>query len=268
MAGSAASSDYKIDWYSVNSGGGTMSGGAYGLDGSIGQASAGFVQNTTFLHWVGFWSGEVPIPILVETPHAAKLLNDGAFVSIAGKIATSGQGDFDLFFYVQEENRSSGIRVAVPAAVAGLARGSVVNVIGTLGTTREGERQLTGPIVIIVSSHDPLAPLGMPNKSVGGGDWGTPLLGQYGVAGATGLNNVGLLIATWGRVTEKGTGYLLITDGSGDAIRVSTAGLSTIPDENDYICVIGISSLYKPGSDRLRLVLPRADSDVKKHPVP
>ena len=268
LCAAAFAQGYRIDWYSINSGGGLVTGGGYKLNSSIGQSAAGFVSNTSYLHWIGFWAGDLPEPTVPESIGAAKMLPDGTYVSISGRIATTSASDFNAFFYVEEEDRSSGIRVAVGAPVAGLLRGSVVNVIGTLGTTPEGERCLTSPIVIIAGTHTPLTPLGMPNKSVGGGDWGVPPLGQAGVTGGVGLNNVGLLIQTWGRVTEKGAGYLLITDGSGDAVRVSTAGLSTIPEVGDYISVIGISSLYRPASDRLRYVMPRGSSDIEENVSP
>ncbi len=59
------------------------------------------------------------------------MLSDGTFVSIAGRIATSAYGDFAGFFYIEDSGRASGVRVAVsPSAIAGLERGSVVNVIG------------------------------------------------------------------------------------------------------------------------------------------
>ncbi|MDO8587982.1 MAG: hypothetical protein Q7T82_13215 [Armatimonadota bacterium] len=45
-------------------------------------------------------------------------------------------------------------------------------------------------------------------------------------------------------------------------VRVDTSGLASLPNEGDYICVTGASSLYKPGADRLPLVLPRAYSDI------
>lgn len=264
---SAFAQGWQIAWYSINSGGGRVAGAGYALNSSIGQSAAGFVSNDTCLHWVGFWAGDLPEPVVPPSISAAKALRDGTYVSIGGRIATTSEGDFSGFFYIEEEDRSSGIRVAVSGAVSGLLQGSVVNVIGTLGTTAEGERCLTGPVVIIVGTHTPLMPLGMPNRSVGGGDWGAPPLGQYGVSDGAGVNNVGLLIETWGRVTEVGTGYMLITDGSGDAIRVSTAGLSAIPQVNDYISVVGISSLHKPASDRLRYVLPRGNADLRRFSV-
>jgi len=73
---------------------------------------------------------------------------------------------------------------------------------------------------------------------------------------------VGLLVTTWGRVTATGSGYAVIDDGSGTPVRLDTSTLADPPEEDDYISVIGISSLYKPGVDRLRLVLPRTDLDI------
>jgi len=258
---------YQIKWYSINSGGGLVSGGGYNLNSTIGQPAAGFVKSTSYLHWVGFWAGEVPTPAVASKVSDAKLWPDGTFVSIAAKIATSDAGDFASFFYIEEETRASGIRVSTPGGpIATLARGKRVNVIGTLGTTPAGERELTGPIVVIISSRDPLLPLWMTNKTVGGGDYGDPGigLGQYGVLGGYGTINVGLLIQTWGKVIANGTDYVLINDGSGTPVRVDTSTLSDPPDMDEYVTVIGLSSLYlyEPGADRLRLILPRDDADV------
>ena len=264
--GASHATEYQIKWYSVNSGGGMVTGGGYKLNSSVGQSAAGFVNNTSYLHWIGFWAGDLPEPEVPPSIGAAKMLPDKTYVSIAGRIATSSATDFTGFFYVEEEDRFSGIRVAVPGGpVAGLLRGHVVNVIGTLGTTDAGERQLTGPIVIIVGTHDPLAPVGMPNRTVGGGDMGSPPLGQYGVTNGVGLNSVGLLIQTWGRVMETGSGYVVIDDGSGTPVRVDTTTLASPPDPNEYVSVIGISSLYKPEAHRLRLILPRDDLDVNSY---
>jgi len=250
---------------SINSGGGSASAGAYRLESSIGQSAAGFVKSTSSLHWVGFWAGDIPTPILVGAIGAAKLLPDGAFVSIPGGIATSAAGDFVDFLYVEQPDRSSGIRISMqPVGIEQLIRGSMVNAIGTLGVTSAGERQLTGPIVVVVSRQEPLMPLGMANKSLGGSDLGNPAtgLGQYGVSGGVGVNNVGLLVESWGQVTEVGSDYFVIDDGSSTPVRVDTVGMSDIPSPRDYITVVGISSLYKPGADRLRIILPRTREDV------
>ena len=62
---------------------------------------------------------------------------------------------------------------------------------------------------------------------------------------------------------ESGNGYVVIDDGSATPVRLDTTMLALPPTEGQHISVIGISSLYKPASDRLRLVLPRHDTDVQ-----
>ena len=64
-----------------------------------------------------------------------------------------------------------------------------------------------------------------------------------------------------GRVTEVGSGYMVIDDSRGP-VRVDTSTLASPPAVGSYVTVIGISSLYKTESDHIRLVLPRGDGDV------
>lgn len=263
--GSAFGQGYRIDWYSISSGGGDSAGTGYKLSATVGQSAAGYVESASLKHWIGFWipEAESEPPVVVSTLAEAKALADGTLVSISGKVVTSAVGDFAGFFYIEETDRSSGIRIsASPSAVSGLARGSVVNVIGRMGTLSSGERHIVGPVVVIASTRTPLTPLGMPGRSIGGGHAGTPPLGQFGVTGGFGLNNVGLLIQTWGRVTATGTGYVVIDDGSGP-VTVDTSALASPPALQSYVSVIGISSLYQSAGDRLRLVLPRQDTDIK-----
>ena len=185
----ASAADYQINWYCIGSGGGAAEGGGYKLNCTIGQPAAGFMNGASLLHWVGFWGGDAPTPTVVTDVASARLLADGTLISIAGKIATSAVGDFAGFFYVEESGRHGGMRVAVsPGTIPDLARGSVLNVMGTLDTTPAGERQLIGPIAIVTATQTPLRPIGMPNRSLGGRDLGNPAagLGQYGVMGGTG----------------------------------------------------------------------------------
>lgn len=271
---------YKCDWQVVGCDGGLVSNENWALNSTVCQSAAGLVWNTGFLHWGGFWGGEVPTPTFVGAITQAKTLPDGAFVSAVGKIATSAAGDFRGFFYFEDVTRASGMRVAASAgAMSGLSRGNVVNVIGTLGTTLDDERQISGPIVIITSTAEPLAPLSMPNCWVGGGDVPrSPPIGQCGVwrwrpvreegkwvlrwLPSPDINNIGLLVQTWGRVTAIRQGYVDINDGSGP-VRVDTTTLSSLPRSNAYVSVIGISSLYKGPSDHRRLVLPRDAGDLR-----
>jgi len=256
----------RIDWHSINSGGGTASGAGLVLHASAGQAVAGYAGNASTRHWVGFWHPETgAAPQVLHRIEQAKTLPDGEYVSIAGKIATSGAADFQGFFYLEEADRSSGIRITVPGwPVPGLLEGSVVQVVGTTGTTADGERHIVASSVVITSSAAPLRPLGMIQRSIGGGDLGAPPLGQYGVTGGRGVNTVGLLIRAWGTVTSSGSGYVVLDDGSGSPLRVDTSTLPAPPETGSFVTIIGISSLKTEGSppQRLPLLLPRRGSDV------
>ena len=88
LAGAVFAEGYQIRSYSINAGGGAIGGGSFEIKSSIGQVSAGFTNNTNFLHWVGFWGGDVPTPTVVYSIAAAKSYPDGTFVSICGKVST------------------------------------------------------------------------------------------------------------------------------------------------------------------------------------
>jgi len=249
-----------MNWHSISSGGGNMKGGEYKLSCTVGQPVAGFTSSTHSLHWIGFWSGDILTPQVVKTIHSAKMLPDGAFVSVAGKIAISGVGHFDGFFYIEEPDRSSGIRVSAAAwPIANLDIGSRVNVIGTMDRTSSGERQIAASIIIIISQGNEIEPIGMNNKWIGGGNLGQPPFGQWGVTDGSGLNNIGLLIKTWGTVKYAGRGYVTISDGYGRDIIVDTSLLSDPPKKGEFVTVIGISSML---DNRDPLILPRDDADV------
>lgn len=148
LAANAGAASYRIDWASVNCGGGHTGGAAFSISFTVGQPAAGSAGSAGLLHWIGFWAGDAISPIVVESIAEAKLLPDGTLVSISDRIATTDAGDFEEFFYVEDTHRTSGIRVDVPpSTVSGLARGSLVSVTGTLGSTIYGERQLLNPVV-------------------------------------------------------------------------------------------------------------------------
>jgi hypothetical protein len=60
---------YSIDWFKIAGGGGTSTGGAYALAGTIGQHDAGAVSGGPYTLVGGFWA----LPILVQTPGAPTL---------------------------------------------------------------------------------------------------------------------------------------------------------------------------------------------------
>ncbi len=120
---------------SINNGGSTTTGGGVTMISTLGQSVAGFTSAPGSLHWAGFWSGDIPSANPLARVSSANQTADGSYISLVGKVATTGAADFNGFFYVEELDRSAGIRVSVPTRlVAGLLPGCSVNVIGTLRT--------------------------------------------------------------------------------------------------------------------------------------
>src|SRR3954466_12632287 len=60
---------YSIDWFSIDGGGGTSTGGVYSVSGTIGQADAGHMTGGNFSLDGGLWS----IIAAVQTPGAPLL---------------------------------------------------------------------------------------------------------------------------------------------------------------------------------------------------
>ncbi len=120
---------------------------------------------------------------------------------------------FGNAFYIEEPDRSSGLRILSSQAVN---PGDVVTVDGPLSLDG-GEVAIQASSVSDSSGSAANIPgaLGMPNRSLGGGNYyyctGSNSYGQQGITGASGLNNIGLLISTWGRVTYCGLGFFTLT---------------------------------------------------------
>jgi hypothetical protein len=221
---------------------------------------------TTTVTAVGLMSG-IPISddpvialvdVLVPSPPIATLksVGDGQDVLLEGKLVTAGNATFPGFFYLEDENRASGIRVVATTPVW---TNDIVHVSGTLDTNEDGERCILADAIgkADCPGNAPL-PLGMRCCDVGGGALG---LWAGGVKGGFGTNNVGLLIRVWGRVVAIGAGCFYLQDGSNMADGPSglkVVGAVPVPAGTDpigrYVAVTGISSCYKFGGDIYRLV--------------
>jgi len=85
---SLARAQYSIDWYTIDGGGGTSSGGSYTLSGTIGQPDAGTMTGGSFSLEGGFWPGII-VPSTGEAPTLFIQLT-GTSVIISWAPATSG----------------------------------------------------------------------------------------------------------------------------------------------------------------------------------
>lgn len=187
---------------------------------------------------------------------------DGNEIGLVGKVATAGTSEIGGAFYLEEPNRSSGIRVAT---VIPVIRGDKLNVVGTLGQNADGERILNASIASKTASGQSVPePIVLMQRSLGG-----EAFGAYapGVWNGSGLYNIGLLVTCAGRITASGTGYFYLDDGSGVedgsgnvGVRVDTTGLAN--PTGDYAIVTGISTLRTVAGHGVRTIRPRAQSDI------
>lgn len=197
-----------------------------------------------------------------------KRMPDGSTASLSGLVVSAAWPDF---FYVEDDSRAWGIRVAKPGH--GLSVGTRVQISGILKTNSDLERYLDASFAIAAGSGA-VSPLSMRNGAVGGGDWFyDPLTGagQKGVEHGWGVNNIGLLIRTWGWVREldPGGAWFRIEDGSVGGggqpivVRVLRPQDATMPPIGSYVAVTGASSCYRDGGVVRRLIRTRTPADVQ-----
>jgi hypothetical protein len=163
------------------------------------------------------------------------------------------------YLYAEHTGRHMGIRVYTNDTR--VKERDAIFVHGTVGTVGLERVVNAESVDIITPGWGDLRPMGLNNRALGGGPLGTQPNYQKGVVGGVGVNNIGLLIRTWGRVTERfpDDKFVIMGDGAGTPVKVECSLLSSVPEIGDYIGVTGISSIHSVG---LRLVLPRRDSDV------
>ncbi len=200
-----------------------------------------------------------------DTVALAKLKPDSAPATVVGVSVTAV---YDDALYVQSPGSHCGLRVQLPGYTGVI--GDLVNISGVMGTLSTGERFMQADTVT-PSGRSLVQPVWLRTRDVGGGDWlfdpGTGA-GQRGIPGSTGLNNIGLLINVAGKVTETGTDWFAVDDGSGSlgvsgagGLRVSAVNF-LVPPTGVPVRVTGISSLRTEAGTPAALLLPRSASDV------
>src|SRR5689334_3208390 len=61
LTGGAFAQSYSIDWFTIDGGGGTSTGGVYSVSGTIGQPDAGALAGGSYSIAGGFWGGIVAV---------------------------------------------------------------------------------------------------------------------------------------------------------------------------------------------------------------
>ncbi len=209
----------------------------------------------------------------------AKKLSDNSTIALTGQIITAS---FPDCYYVESPDRVMGIRVEKPTSNDSLTRGAKVKVAGQCQTNANGERCIMSATISELDHGFSITPQGTNNRSIGNGPFGY----QEGVYGwiirldaeykphrvwgpVFGQNNIGLLIKTWGKVTdiqpETATPeWFKIDDGSNLNIKCICAdGVSV--SLGDTVCVVGVVSCEKVGEELHRIVRVRSQADITSY---
>ena len=182
----------------------------------------------------------------------AKSKNLGDLLSLTGKVVTAVFVDDGVkSFYIEEDDRSSGIKV-YPSGDPNILVGDRVSVIGTLNEDANGELCLNGASVEITAN----------------GQTVPPPLGQNNKAMVEGLDNTGLLVKCWGSVQRIAPPYFWIDDGTnyreGESsdLGMRVMGECPVSAPGGYVQVTGIHSKLRVGESQVPLLRMRGASDA------
>jgi hypothetical protein len=174
---------------------------------------------------------------------------NGNIIKTAGTITAV----FTDCLYLEDNNRTAGIKLIKPLQTI-FAEGQKLSISGIMG-----EKDLTRQIDnLIYALHTGIAlnPLLMQNNSIAGADSS----GQKG-ARSSGVNNVGLLIKTYGGVVAANQYYLWISDGSSPKpLKIYT---NQSVKTGSLITATGIVSIETDGDHLIPTLLTRYPGDIQ-----
>lgn len=193
---------------------------------------------------------------------SVKLKADGDEALLDSKIVTAVYGNH---FYVQEQDRSCGIKVVPRNPGVGAGPFERIDIGGWIKTDENGERYLDASVTRLYDFYIP-APLAVTPANLGGGSWFHNILtgaGQAGASGGTGLNNIGLLVSTYGVVTRVESGWFEVSDGNGIRVKVFPNLGDPLPGPQDFVKVTGVASLVREGESLIRALKVRQTGDIQ-----
>jgi hypothetical protein len=208
------------------------------------------------------WSFDVAGTTASPSVSSLKDSPDGTSVTLNTKVVTGAFGDH---FYVEEPDRTAGIKVASNTVVS---VGSMVSVSGMLQTL-DGERQISASSVGVYSGGNGIPePFFWNIRTVGGSQLGY----NPSLYSSFGLNNIGLLGKIAGTVVGVGDGpYFFVDDGSSTPSDEGFTGvkvISAVPvSVGQKVIITGISCVAQDDSSRsIRQIRTRDANDMQVLP--
>ena len=194
------------------------------LEFSGSQAYAAVVNMVT-----GKWSLYTTYDVTPEVPTlSAGAIKQGAAIGLQMKtgdtVATMAYPNSYGFLYVEEADRSSGIRIEPMDESLFVNVGDTISFQGVLAVRNKAEAVLAGATVQGQQPGNPLNPLYMNNKELGGIKAGY----QPAVLPGIGVNNIGLYVTVMGKLTEysaDATGLFFRLD---DGSTIANLGAATV----------------------------------------
>lgn len=211
-------------------------------------------------------------PYVYETATPVATINDawsyadGVLISLTGKPVTAAFAGDSL--WIEETNRTAGMRVAYPLANAAL-RDHLVAVTGVLDSTQKPRTLVASLVQDLGPAPRAITPLAMVLRSVGGSDFNanTP-----GITSGVGLYNVGLLVRVAGNVsfadnTNPNNAYFFIDDGSSLAVDGGHPGIkvkcgAVAAPTSGTVCVTGVVSVESTSAGCVPVLIIRQDTDI------
>ncbi len=201
-----------------------------------------------------------------------KSIPEGTVIGVPSAVASMNYGELGNELYLQSEDRSNGFKTVVSNVYGQIEEGTIAVVVGTVNNTGN-EWQLNEAKVWSIGSVGAPEPLFASNRNIGGATVVKGGARINEVSGASGLNNVGLLMQTSGIVTGRNTTDLFfyiddgsrVWDGSGYyGIRVECPPSATrMPALGQKVVVFGISSVSAVGTQKVRTLKIRRQSDIQ-----
>lgn len=200
--------------------------------------------------------------LALSTPEVKVMPDSPAVPGVLSGVVAATLGDC---FYIENSQRTAGIRVEQLGYQ--LSIGMMVDVTGSLYTTSWGERCVQA-LTAIENGSGTVSPLGMTNKTLGGGDRFNMASGggQLGVTGGVGVNTIGLLVTTTGSVVAvdpmRPSRWFTIDDGSGSPVKVVAPIWVVVNPGWNFASVTGICACESDGQGRARVIRVRGSSDI------
>jgi hypothetical protein len=176
---------------------------------------------------------------------------------------------YSSYFCAQQADGYRAVRVWWSSPVE---EGAPVSIRGSIGTI-QGLKDLVAQQVIQGTVGEKIRPVGLSLQMLGGSAYGNPPLGQVGITGAVGLNNIATFVKVWGKVIQTATGYFYIDDGSGlrdgtktgtvynEGVRVLLSGAGVTSGQ--FVTITGASSCFSVGTNYRRQIVPRNTADIR-----